>query len=230
MRKNKKKKPSGASNAVDGKRARPLYWIGMVCLAGIWMFILGVLVGRGTAPISVDIKKLQRELAEITHGIQAREEEKLNSYAEQITEKPDYDFYKSLKEADTETAGIAKDDSESAASGLLKKKSLSKITKRQMLYKKRQATPLPVSQTETAAGLTYRWTIQVMAQGDATAADKVVADLIHQGYPGYKVMAKTVGNTIFYQVRVGPFKDKTEADRNLSRLKQKNYNAVLIPM
>ena len=41
------------------------FWIVSIFFISAWMFALGILVGRGTAPVRFDIHQLQKELAEL---------------------------------------------------------------------------------------------------------------------------------------------------------------------
>jgi purine-cytosine permease-like protein len=52
----KKQKPSLLSK-------KAVMWTTVGFLVSLWMFVLGLLVGRGTAPVRFDIHKLQKELA-----------------------------------------------------------------------------------------------------------------------------------------------------------------------
>ena len=230
MRKNVKKKPAAKNASSSGATGRPLYWIGLVCISSIWMFILGVLVGRGTAPISFDIKKLQKELAGITHTIQEKEERDLKEYADRIDSKTELDFYENLKESEKSAIkpGVGTKPALSNPE-TQNKKSLSKATKRHMLYKIRQSEPETASKKESLETPTYGWTIQVSSLKSTEAADKMVSDLKKLGHPAYKVITNS-DNGIFYRVRVGPYKDRKQADQKLSVLKQNDYDAILISM
>ena len=42
-----------------------------------WMFVLGVLVGRGTAPINFDIQALQKELLELKESMVKQEKREI---------------------------------------------------------------------------------------------------------------------------------------------------------
>ena len=229
MRKNVKKKPAAQTSA-PGTVRRPLYWISLVCISSIWMFIFGVLVGRGTAPISMDIKKLQKELAGITRTIAEKEEADLKEYAQRIDNKTELEFYESLKEEEIDAVKPGIQPSENA---IPVKKSLAMATKARMLHKKALANPAapePEPEDKALENLKYRWTIQVSSVKNGDAADRMVSDLKKQGHPAYKVMAKTADNGIFYRVRVGPYKDKSQASQKMTVLKQHDYDAILISM
>jgi hypothetical protein len=48
-------------------------WICLIFFVAAWMFILGIFVGRGTAPLQFDIKKLQNELAALKEDVVKKE-------------------------------------------------------------------------------------------------------------------------------------------------------------
>ena len=60
---------------------------GLFCLCAI-MFFIGVLVGRGTAPVQFDTDPFQKELARLLHRMQKG----------QGFEKPEFEFYDVLKQ------------------------------------------------------------------------------------------------------------------------------------
>ncbi|MCX5882113.1 MAG: SPOR domain-containing protein [Deltaproteobacteria bacterium] len=47
----------------DPQQQRSVLWIGLILLISGWMFFLGVLVGRGTAPALFDYQKIETEIA-----------------------------------------------------------------------------------------------------------------------------------------------------------------------
>ncbi len=61
MKKNKKVSLSKKPFLVLSRRAIA-GWLGVIFILCAWMFIIGVLVGRGTAPVKFDIDGLQTKL------------------------------------------------------------------------------------------------------------------------------------------------------------------------
>ena len=53
-------------------------WLCIIFFVSAWMFVLGVLVGRGTAPVHFDIESLQKELAALKEAVQKKEQEWLS--------------------------------------------------------------------------------------------------------------------------------------------------------
>ena len=65
----------------------------------LWMFALGVLVGRGTAPVHFDLDRLQKQLAELKQRVTTEEGERFKVNLEKLN------FFKSLKEMETKPSG-----------------------------------------------------------------------------------------------------------------------------
>ena len=72
------------------------------CVCG-WMFFLGILVGRGTAPVSFDTRSFQASLAKLAHDFEGEEK---------TFERPVLDFYEGLKSAMLSTTGKAQEEKE----------------------------------------------------------------------------------------------------------------------
>jgi cell division septation protein DedD len=72
------------------------------------------------------------------------------------------------------------------------------------------------------------FTIQVASVRDSRDADKLVNKLKKEGYPAYRSIGKIPGKGIWYRVRVGYFKNRTEAGFTLKRLKKEKIEAVIV--
>ncbi len=72
-------------------------WGGLIVFVMGWMFVLGILVGRGTAPVvTLDTHLLEKELAELKAEKLEQEEEKIRQQSQNVVEK--LPFYEKLKE------------------------------------------------------------------------------------------------------------------------------------
>jgi len=96
-----------------------------------WMFVLGVLVGRGTAPINFDIQALQKELLELKESMVKQEKRAMEADAAKNGDKPSLDFYEALKEKKKDepiqTIEIKKPSKASSRAPLISQKRVSKI-------------------------------------------------------------------------------------------------------
>jgi DedD protein len=78
------------------------------------------------------------------------------------------------------------------------------------------ATPSPVPKKPPAA--TGGWVVQLGGFSSRANAEKLLADLKHQGFAAFVSEAQVSGKPLF-RVRAGPMKDRPEAEALLKRLK-----------
>ncbi|QTA89821.1 SPOR domain-containing protein [Desulfonema magnum] len=70
---------------------------GLCFLYSAWIFVLGILVGRGTAPVKFDTQKLQKELAVLKEAMMSEEEKRLRMDRESLNNGSlNFDFHKEL--------------------------------------------------------------------------------------------------------------------------------------
>jgi cell division septation protein DedD len=83
----------------SASRRRTL-WIGLALLAvAVWMFFLGILVGRGTAPVRFDIDRLEQELAALRETLQEKERQLLAS-TQSAESEMGFTFFDDLKQSE----------------------------------------------------------------------------------------------------------------------------------
>jgi hypothetical protein len=84
---------------------RPIAWgrYLLVFFVAAWMFILGVLVGRGTAPVQFDTQALQKELAALRDAMMKKERDALEKAIRGEDKKAPLEFYEALKKDDPDT-------------------------------------------------------------------------------------------------------------------------------
>ena len=235
------------STAPLSQRRDAAFRYGLIVLISIWMFILGVLVGRGTAPVRFDMEKIQEELAALKDSALQKEMRRYRIHPEE-PQKPQLDFYDVLKappdkvplhmpkggpppppqaapQALPPQAPAEPPPDRETASQSREKISLKKKT--------RLAAPVPAARVaaspkKPAAPPNARYTIQVASLKDKAEAQKMVARLQKKGYPAYQVLGKIPGKGIWYRVRVGGYERRETAAATLRRLKQMKYNAIVI--
>jgi cell division septation protein DedD len=103
MRKNGKNSPLG-ENILPSFLSfckRFAKW-GLVFLYSVWIFVLGILVGRDSAPVKFDTEKLQKELAVLREAVIRQEQEEFQIDRETLLEdKPAiFDFHEELRSSD----------------------------------------------------------------------------------------------------------------------------------
>ncbi len=95
MKKNKKVSLSKKPFLVLSRRAIA-GWLGVIFILCAWMFIIGVLVGRGTAPVKFDIDDLQSKLAISKQDQKKGAEGQPRGESSIVKDKTKLDFYEAL--------------------------------------------------------------------------------------------------------------------------------------
>ena len=228
--KNKPKKNAASPSPVKGRAL----WLGLSLFACVWMFVLGILVGRGTAPVQFDIDKLQKELAALKEAVIKKERLRFKIDSEPVRRKTDMDFYENLRKHPDDTRSndrpmtvVSNKDRKpllnKADAGRKEKGPPEKVGPADPSESSRPATPPPAVDSE------QQLTIQVASLKDPKIADRMVARLKDKWYPAYRTVAEVPGKGTWYRVRIGSFKGKTDAEETLERLKKDNISAVLLP-
>jgi cell division protein FtsN len=190
------------------------------------MFVLGIFVGRGTAPVKFDIEKLQKELAALKEAVIQKELRRYNIDSDADQNKTKMDFYETLK-------GNKGDDKLKAK---ISEKKRTPIPEK-IVSKPKQTAPSKKTaavKKDAAADSNKKpdhqqiFTIQVASLKDASIADKMVATLQKKGYPAYRSIGKIPGRGIWYRVRVGSFKNKAEAAGTFNQLKKDKLDGIVV--
>ncbi|HBF42777.1 MAG TPA: hypothetical protein DDW42_03955 [Desulfobacteraceae bacterium] len=176
-----------------------LFWSsGLFFLLG-WIFVLGILVGRGFFPDGMkNLSELKNQIAKLQDMVSSNDSTdiKINKKPEKNSEFAFYD------ELSAKKGKAAKKRTPSA------KKTVHKISD------KKKNTH--ISPTKKGA----KYTVQLCSLNSEINALKMVNRLIDQGYPAYYLKSNTKGKTHF-RVRCGPFKNKKEASDIKWRLAKK---------
>ena len=226
-----KKQSSKKKAYVELTRKGFWLWLFIIILVSGWMFTLGVLVGRGTAPVDFDIEKLQKELLALKQAVVRKELQKITSESETGLKKSDLGFYEKLKEpGSNEPPMVAKPTPKKSLSP--KPKPVKAQTKKTVKATEQATQPRRTNTTRLSsakeASPKGSYTIQVASIKDAGAADRLVVKLRKKGYPAYQVRAEIPNKGIWYRVRVGPYTKREAAEPILKRLKTENQNGFIV--
>jgi len=215
-----------------------VFWGVIIVFFMGWIFVLGVLVGRGFLPantaigdLKAQVTKLQEMVARNKRGDQkpqAKEDidSKLGFYDKLESKKEDkrkpfqevppepLKTEKPAKPADTALAEVKADIAKKDASALKPE-----ATKTAGPEKKaKDAAPGPVKAAEKVTG-PHKYAIQIAALDEKTKAQEMVRKLSGRGLEAYLQETVVKGKT-FYRVRCGKFVTKEEANtyaRNLPK-------------
>ena len=209
----KKPEKSGSS-----KRKGIGGWLLLVFLMSVWMFIVGILVGRGTAPVHFDIEKLQKELSDLKKGSDLS--------AGRVKKKTDLNFYEALKE---NGESVAKKEVPSVPGEKRKsEKAVEKEAVRTGESVKKPAEKKIPANTVKAEEPKGNMTIQVAALKDPSVAGQMVDRLKKKDYEAYRTVVKIPGKGTWYRIRIGSYQTRAEAVDTLKKLKQEDLNGFLV--
>ena len=235
-KKNKRKAPEFKKPFIVLTRKKIAGWLVLIFFLSAWMFVLGVLVGRGTAPLKFNLAEIQKKIT----APQKAPPEKQNRIQPQknavtVKEKTKLEFYEALKE-DKEDSKVSvrpkPQDAERKASKAAEKtavpsKNANKSKSAALPQSKAPAEDkvAAVAKTNTT-GPTY--TIQAASVRNAKDADRMIAKLKKRGYPAYRSIGKVQGKGIWFRVRIGSYKSKSEARQTLDKLKKEGHKPILV--
>jgi len=223
-------------------------WLVAIFFVSAWMFGIGVLVGRGTSPLKIDINELQKKLQIARAELKKKALRQTPKKSDPAKDKPELEFYETLKKngKDAKISAIPlppviekKTDSAPAKTPAKPKKeskkrltrTRKKATEQDALSEKELAEkskPQPAAPKSKAQPAGKPYTIQVAAFKAAGDADKLVAELKQKGFSAYRAIGKVPGKGIWYRVRVGRFNTKAEAGSTIAKLKKAGKRPMLV--
>jgi len=97
------KRPHHTENApqrhpfMNQQPQRSFLWIGLIFFVSGWIFLLGVLVGRRSAPALFDYYKIETEISELAKSFAASKEAKIKGEKDSLTAQEGLAFFDELK-------------------------------------------------------------------------------------------------------------------------------------
>ncbi|MFO7666240.1 MAG: SPOR domain-containing protein [Desulfobacterales bacterium] len=225
------KKPVEKKPFIELSRKKATLWLlGVFFICG-WMFVLGILVGRGTAPVQFDIENLKKDIKEeLKIAIEKEKEEKKSaeSYPADKTSldgKQNLEFYEDLKST-KDTTGNIKMEKKDINDVPLKEPAPVKEPEPVTVEDKKPAEMPEPSLPEKVSEPVF--TVQTSSGRDKKGAEKTVKTLINKGYPAYMTMSEIPDKGTWYRVRIGEYKDRKEAQKILSRLGKDKIKGIIV--
>ncbi len=212
----------------------------MVVLMCLWMFVLGIIVGRNTAPVKLHARDIDKELAEL----------KKNHLEKEINEvKADVEFHEALKEDSSVNSPLSDPDlsanPDEPANPARNRPLPEKVplwTKKNSVKKSRSPVERPknrepatgnanvqqpTKQPESPPGKSGKLTIQVASFKDPKAAQKKVEELLKKGYNAYRSPGIIPGKGVWHRVRIGYFNKRIDAKETIKKLKKDKIKGYL---
>lgn len=210
-------------------------WTGLVIFIAGWMFILGILVGRGAAPVNLELGKLEQELADLKAKMFQQEQAQLDAQSSgKGSKSPELGFYEALKsskkaepfktlpQASIQPEPVPKPQQKATAS---KPKPKPVVKPKPAPKPKPAAPPRPDTRKAVQKGA---YAIQVAASKDSKSAERLVNKLRSKGYKAYQIRTEVAGKGVWYRVRVGSYKDQSAAGKVLAKLKAGRYDGMIV--
>lgn len=227
-----KKPPAKRSHhSVQLTRKELILWLGVIFLAMLWMFTLGVMVGRGISPVRFDIEKLKKELIALKQESVRKVKRKAERSAQPVAGKTEFDFYDVLTEKKKQARKKTLLEREKAAQKVgpkIEKRRASKSEKirKQPEGQREKETGRDVSQIRRQPVKAF--TVQVAALKDARRAKEMVAYLRKKGYDAYRTKIDKGKKEIYHRVRIGHFNTLNSAARAAAKLRKEKFKPIII--
>ncbi len=223
------------SGTIQISRRGVLVWTGLFLFVAVWMFVLGIMVGRGTAPVDLEKDKLVQELAARKAEILARERSRVE---EQVSgepgEQPQLGFYEALKNPGDEKRmkipDLPKPRPEAVAGSAPRPEEKNAAVKPPAPVEKAPPTtdPKPQKAAPAPSSSGDRFTVQVAAVQDVQGATGLVNRLRKKGYRAYQIRSEVAGKGVWYRVRVGAYPSRQAAEAAMKKLKNDRYKGIIV--
>jgi cell division protein FtsN len=196
-------------------------WLCLIFLVCGWMFVLGVLVGRGTAPVNFDIQAIQKELVALKESMLKKEKDVIELHLEKGQTKNTLEFYEALKEkTKNDTIDMPAKKEKPAPS-----KTIAPPVKQGEV---RPPTPSMKENKQRRPQKGGGLAVQVASTKDPKSANHMVAQLHKKGYPAFIMKAEIPEKGTWYRVRVGYFNSKAEAESVQRQLQQEKLEGLIV--
>jgi len=176
----------------------------------VWIFVLGILVGRGFFPGKVTtISDLRAQIQRLQEMVTHKSSKEMESIKRSEPD-PKLAFYEKLSSKKDE----AKKDRQIEKKREIPKKKPTKkeieAPKKPPLEKEKREEPKAPARPPKPSTKGVQYTVQVASLDDKSKADKMIKQLTDAGLPAYHYEAKVKGK-IYYRIRCGRFMNREEA-------------------
>jgi cell division septation protein DedD len=207
-------------------------WVVVVFIISAWMFGVGVMVGRGTAPIAFDLDQLKRTLEAMQKSAPPAPKSGSRPPPAEMKNKTDLGFYESLPKnrEDAELPNIppappaarppAPKATEAPASAKAEKPATAPAP---------QPAPAAPAPPVTSPAPGKPWTVQIAAVKSEEEARRLSERLRQKGYAAYIEPVAIPEKGTWFRVRMGEFPSKEFAGSTLDRLKKDGFAPVVVP-
>ena len=183
-------------------------WGGCLFFVLAWIFVLGILVGRGFLPGAVTaLSELKDQIGVLQQKVSRERPQQELDPPKKSDSEPKLAFYDNLSRKKVEPP-------KETALPKNAKKRVRKNTNAKRTNSSKQFTP-----TRQPPAIKGKYTVQLASLDDKNKAQKFINDLVQRGYPAYFYEAKVKGKT-YYRVRCGKFPSRKTAEDYASKLRK----------
>lgn len=218
-RKKSKVKKESKRYRVDLSRTSLFFWCVGTLFFLAWIFVLGILVGRGFFPQGVEtLSKLRIPIGRLQGVVDSRKSSDLDSI-KGLDKKPKFEFYDHLSVKKEELVRENNSDHKKAGKQirLANQFETDEQSENKIEVSKKSQTNLSKEgeQSKPAGGTVFMvtggtYTVQVASLDSENKAVKMAGRLENKGYPA-TVHKVNIKDKTYYRVTCGKFKDKKEA-------------------
>ena len=219
-------------------------WLGVIFILCAWMFVVGLLVGRGTAPVKFKVDGLQTKLEVSRQDFKNKQTGRAHDGSEIVKDKTKLDFYEALPEDRDDTKIDEKKSTRvinkkvetlptkksppTAGVKATQKSTPQKQTDQKIGPKKKQPGKQPVAAKSEAQPTGKVYTVQVAAFKAEKDANHLVEKLKNKGYAAYRTISKVQGKGIWFRVRVGNYKSRAKARATKQKLGKAGLKPIVV--
>ena len=243
MRKKNKRKAQEFKKPFLVLNRRKLFgWGVAIFFLCAWMFVLGVLVGRDTAPVKFDIKMLKQKISDTRGQTQTEQPENESREEVAVKDKTKLGFYERLPEDQQEIvvpeikkqpvapqkpapASDAKTPATSTKATALKTDKNKAVSSKAAGAEKKKKPPAAATQKKRSGPV---YTVQAAAVKKMEDADQLVTKLKKKGYPAYRAIGKVPEKGIWFRVRVGKYQSRSEAKKTQQKLRKLGLKPIIV--
>jgi len=229
------KKPSKTTS----RRAKA-GWVVAVFFIAAWMFGMGVMVGRETAPVRFDLDQLKKTLESLQRASREPQKNAPPVESTEMKDKTKLDFYEVLpKNREDADVNLPKPPPGPASAKAEPPAAKPQETPAQARTEKPPAIPAapPAPKTEkpapapapAAVAPGQAFTVQVSAVKSEEEARHMVDRLRQRGYAARVEATAMPDKSTWYRVRMGEFPTKESARGTVDRLQKDGFGSMVVP-
>ena len=240
------KDPNKKPSKTTSRRAKA-GWVVAVFFIAAWMFGMGVMVGRETAPVRFDLDQLKKTLESLQRAPREPQKNAPPVESTEMKDKTKLDFYEVLpKNREDADVNLPKPTPPGPASAKAEPPAAkTQETPAQARAEKPPTVPAtpPAAKTEkpalvpappppptpAAAAPGQAFTVQVSAVKSEEEARRMVDRLRQRGYAAHVEATAMPDKSTWYRVRMGEFPTKESARGTVDRLQKDGFGSMVVP-